>query len=71
MRQFKFVNKESLHTRLLRLFLDRVVQYFVKTCDLRINHKDFLINDKDFRINHKNLRICNLRTGTPKEFADL
>jgi hypothetical protein len=64
MRQFKFVNKESLQTRLLRLILDRVVQYFVKTCDLRINHKDF-------RINHKNLRICNLQTGTPKEFADL
>jgi hypothetical protein len=25
---------------------------------------------RNLRINHENLRICDLRTGTPKKFAE-
>ncbi len=43
--------------RRLEIFWDRVVQFFVKICDLRFNHT--------------NKRICDLRTGILKKLADL
>jgi hypothetical protein len=53
-------SKKSHDTVPLRLFLGRVVQHFVESCEFAIGG-----------LNIKNLLICDLRTGTPQKFAAL
>jgi hypothetical protein len=57
--KIKILNQTTFWT-VLQLCSCAVVQYFVEICVFAI-----------LRIHYENLRICDLRTGTPKKFADL